>query len=464
MPDAVILFSSTRDPEARRADMNAARAWQAAHGHHLAWCHRVSARAPESPHARFPAFLVRAPRKALAAVPLPLRVIEIPELVPRRVRAAIVRNVVYDQRGRALRGLSHFAPGTLVYVAGPYSGDGYERTLMLGRDRETSRYIAMMGATARLKQWHLAQVTDPEALFVLRHASGNWDPGPSHASDALPNAPPPIAWQPPAAWNALVERWFEPERPRLAECAAVVLDCPVPEARTRVEQGTLGTELVAAQKGRYRSGAAPVVRSAAAAWRALAPSAWQAANTRVFARPDLSGPSAEPIGYATRPFPGDLHTAVVFCSAPAGIARAEALARELAAMLPPPTKDAAVPSSATPRAVWHFVHHAAAAHLLRTAPPAVPRGHDATASRHALLDLLRALTLAVMRDDDIAAHDLVAALPGDTTAPARGLAALVLEIVAQGYALVDVTNADATHLACPLLPVGRKREHATTTV
>src|SRR5512140_226465 len=278
MLDAVIYLTTSRVSEARHAAVEAARSWQATHASSLAWCYRVSAGTPEPPHARCAALLVRAPRAALDAVPPPLRAVEIPALVPRRVKAAIVRNIAYDRRGILTRGLSHFAPGTLVYAAGPYSGDGYERTVMIGRDRETARYISMMGATARLKQWHSAEVTDPEALFVLRNAYCDWNYERSLELTRLPSTPPPIAWQPPAAWPELVGRWFEPERPRLAECAAAVLDCEIAQARTWIEQATLGPALIAAQKGRFRPGAEAVVRSASAAWRALAPPAWQSAE------------------------------------------------------------------------------------------------------------------------------------------------------------------------------------------
>jgi hypothetical protein len=122
MPDAVIYLTASRDPATRGAAVQAGDAWQRAHAQSITWCHRLSVPAPK-PRERYLVLLVRASADALAAVPSQLTVEQI-ALSPHRVRAAIVRDIAYDGHGRLVRGMSRFAPGTRVYVAGPYSGDG----------------------------------------------------------------------------------------------------------------------------------------------------------------------------------------------------------------------------------------------------------------------------------------------------------------------------------------------------
>ena len=352
---------------------------------------------------------------------------------PRRVRAAIVRDIAYDLQGRLVRGMSHFAPGSLVYVAGPYSGDGYARTMMIGRDRDTARYVALMGSTARLKQWHLADVTEPDALRAIHHAAGDWDYRFSYPLD-LPTAPPPIAWQPHDAWRQLVARWLEPDRPQLAACAAAILGCTLDEAHASLARGNLGAQLVAAQKGR----APAAVRSSAAAWRALAPASWQVdATARAFARSDLAGPATATT--PTRPVPGNMHAVVALCSGPASVEAAEVLARQLIAALHP---------APPPAIVWHFVrHNEIAAHLQPT---------RVTAPSTSLpLDALRALMLAISRDDDQAAQPLADALRADAaSAGCPDPVAPLVALLASGHALLDLTPTTA-HLACPLFPASR---------
>jgi len=438
MHDAVIYLTTSRDPATRSAAAQAAHAWQDQHTHGVASCLLMSGPAPRPPFDRCMVLLVRASTDALAAVPSPFTVERL-ALSPRRLRAAIVRDVAYDSRGRLVRGMSRFAPGTQVYVAGPYSGDGYERTMMIGRDRDTTRYIVLMGATARLKQWHLADVTEPEALFVLRSAAGDWE---YHfiSNTGLSTMLPPVAWQPPEAWGPLVARWFAPERPRLAACAAAVLGCEHDEALAWIEQGTLERQLIAAQKGRC---VPAVLRSSIEAWRALAPPAWQAdAVSRSFARRDLGAPGAEAHALPRRARPGSMHATVAFCSGPDGVEAAEALAREIAATLRP---------AASPAVVWHFVRRSEIGARLQ--PDPCSRGDDGrtAAGAAALLDAMRALTVAIARDDDGAAQERVSALRAAAAAGSRrDPSGPLLALITHGYALLDVTDDGAVHLACPL--------------
>jgi hypothetical protein len=237
-----------------------------------------------------------------------------------------------------------------------------------------------------------------------------------------------------------------------------VLDCEVDQARAWLAQGTLGAELTRAQLGRYRPGTPAVVRSAATAWRALAPPAWQAPDApRAFARPDLSPARASRTMLPTRPTPGQLHAAVVFCSAPETIATVEALATELAALLPPPE---AVPPCPTSGMVWHFVRRSEVGQYLALdmhGEALDRRAVSQPSPRRAMTDALRAMTLAISQDDDLAAHDLKDRFDRGA---APGPGALLVEIIARGHALIDVTDDGTPHLVCPLLPaVASRRSH-----
>jgi hypothetical protein len=298
-----------------------------------------------------------------------------------------------------------------------------------------------MGPTARLKQWHLADVTEPEALFVLRMAAGDWEY--RFTSNAgLPSTRPPIVWQPAEAWGGLVARWFTPERPRLAACAAAALGCEHEEALGWIAQGTLECKLVAAQKGRSPPASRPVLRSSTEAWRALAPLAWQADGAlRSFARPDLGAPASKAHALPTRARPGSMQATVAFCSGPSGIEAAEALARDIAATLASDGREAA-----SRAVVWHFVRRSEICARLQPAPRSP--GDDGYAA--AILDALRALTVAIARDDDGAAQERVSTLRATATGIRGDPSGPLLALIAHGYALLDVTDDGAVHLACPL--------------
>jgi hypothetical protein len=78
----------------------------------------------------------------------------------------------YVSRGDRIHGSRHFAPGETLFVSGPHSGDGLERTYLTGRHRD-GRWASMLGPTARLVDWRVGTLTDPGWIAAVRGAT--WD-------------------------------------------------------------------------------------------------------------------------------------------------------------------------------------------------------------------------------------------------------------------------------------------------
>jgi hypothetical protein len=152
------------EPEPYRALRQALFAWAERHREH------VQNRWPISANE----LLVIASAEALADLPAPAGWREI-ELAPRWGLLADVADRTYQIRGTPVRGTRHFAPGTTLYVYPPYSGDGFERTYMVGPHRDTRAYISIIGPTARLERWRVETITHPAMLYEIGRALVPWD-------------------------------------------------------------------------------------------------------------------------------------------------------------------------------------------------------------------------------------------------------------------------------------------------
>ncbi|MEX0173472.1 hypothetical protein [Streptomyces sp. LMG1-1-1.1] len=104
--------------------------------------------------------------------------------VPRREPVWLVAaNVVAWRRcgvgGRELRpGTKNFKGGAKVYVVHVYWGPGGERLTVLGRERHTSRWIAIDTATRHLHGFRPKLVHTPRVLERLHEAGRELGPGP----------------------------------------------------------------------------------------------------------------------------------------------------------------------------------------------------------------------------------------------------------------------------------------------
>ncbi|MEJ1241071.1 hypothetical protein WBG78_23185 [Chryseolinea sp. T2] len=58
-------------------------------------------------------------------------------------------------------GTKHFSPGTKVYCFPPQWGDGYEKIRVIGRPRQSSRFIKVVISSSLVTNWRLQQVFKP---------------------------------------------------------------------------------------------------------------------------------------------------------------------------------------------------------------------------------------------------------------------------------------------------------------
>lgn len=335
--------------------------------------------------------------------------------------AAFVRDLLFERDGRELRGTRLFAPGTLVHVAPPMSGDGWARTYLTGPARDTGRYATVVGPRSRLHRHHRRWIDDPEMLATLGPDTGPWqrpELGPylaTFSEDPLAEEGR-FGWSP-GEWGALTAGLLSPRRPELTRCVATALALTESEARALIARGAAGRALY---RGAIEGRPTPALR-AAEAWEALAPVAWTSDPSRRFHL--TNAPGAKP-----KRAPNTLLAVACVCADVEGVVAAESLAREVAA---------ACGVGSVGEVVW------------RVAPRTELHGR-ATGTRSGALDegsldaRLAGLVRAVMVNDEVWRERVAPALPEAALAPLFGLVRL-------GYAIERLSPESVT-LMCPTLP------------
>jgi hypothetical protein len=253
----------------------------------------------------------------------------IPPPPPHFALAAYVRDLIYEDRGREMRGTRYFAPGSLVYVGRPYSRDGWERTFITGPVRGSGQYVSVLGPRSRLVHHHRRHVSDPIMLEALSRSQGGWwGAGGSIPEDLARFSEDPLAdtreagWAD-GEWEGLTSRLLVPERSRRVACVATVLDVPHARAEALLAEGTAGRALRNVFKGRPGPYGSSPLRSARSAWKVLAPAAWLAEDS---GRRFLAA-SGEELDVPETPL-----DVACLCSDEDGLVEAEGVARELAAL------------------------------------------------------------------------------------------------------------------------------------
>lgn len=243
--------------------------------------------------------------------------------------AAYVRDLIYEDHGREVRGTRYFAPGSLVYVGRPYSGDGWERTFITGPVRGSGQFISVHGPRSRLVHHHRRWVSEPAVLEALsRSWSGWWREDGSIPEDLARFSEDPLedtreaGWAP-GEWEWLTSRLLVPERSRRVECVATVLNVPAARAEALLAEGAAGRALRNLFKGRPGPYGSTPLRSARSAWRVLAPVAWLAedAGRRFLAT------NGEVLDAPETPL-----DVACLCADEEGVEDAEVVARQLAAL------------------------------------------------------------------------------------------------------------------------------------
>lgn len=249
---------------------------------------------------------------------------------PREGVVGFMRDLLTEVDGVEMRGTRLFAPGTLIYVHPPFSGDGWERTYLTGASRLDGRLASVLGPRRRIGRQHRRLVTDPDALALFATRSrGYWErDGPWTANTLpffsdVPDAGEREQGWAPGEWDALTRTLLAPERPRLIECLSRVLDVDAQHAEALVAQGAAGRAVKEASRGAEAMGGPTLLRKKHEAWEALSPEGWTRGDRRQF-----TGVSREE--RALRELPTSLLGVVSFCALGAAVETAEALARELA--------------------------------------------------------------------------------------------------------------------------------------
>ncbi len=72
-------------------------------------------------------------------------------------------------------GTKHFSPGTKVYAYPAQWGDGYEKILVIGKHRGSTKFVSMVIRSTWVTNWRAKVVYHPEVLRRLRERSPlNW--------------------------------------------------------------------------------------------------------------------------------------------------------------------------------------------------------------------------------------------------------------------------------------------------
>jgi hypothetical protein len=90
----------------------------------------------------------------------------------------LVGNIVWDhpygEQQETRRGTKHFSPGAKVYCFPTQWGDGYEKIKVIGRPRNTTRFVFVVIRSAYVTNWRLDKVYSPHVKRLMLENHG-WD-------------------------------------------------------------------------------------------------------------------------------------------------------------------------------------------------------------------------------------------------------------------------------------------------
>ena len=99
---------------------------------------------------------------------------------------AYIRDLSYGIKGKIVHGTKHFLPNQAVYPHKIYSGDGYERSFVTGRQKESNRFISIMMPVIKMEKWSIEKLSNPIILFRMQEGAGwNGSTGGSHQAAQL---------------------------------------------------------------------------------------------------------------------------------------------------------------------------------------------------------------------------------------------------------------------------------------
>lgn len=84
----------------------------------------------------------------------------------------IVENYPFGVNNQIQNGTKHFSPKSKVYCLPGQWGDGYENIKVIGRHRNTNRYVCITMQSKLITNWRLQKVYRPYILNVMQSQLG----------------------------------------------------------------------------------------------------------------------------------------------------------------------------------------------------------------------------------------------------------------------------------------------------
>lgn len=93
-------------------------------------------------------------------------------------RWCLIGNIIDEHvnkgTGETVHGTKHFSPGTKVYIAPLQWGDGYEHIVVIGKHRNSFRYIQMVIDNRYTTNWRLGRIYSPAILNLIELSDYTW--------------------------------------------------------------------------------------------------------------------------------------------------------------------------------------------------------------------------------------------------------------------------------------------------
>ena len=105
-------------------------------------------------------------------------------------RWCLVGNIVedheYGEEHEIKHGTKQFSPGAKVYMAPPAWGDGYEKIIVIGKPRNSKRYIEVIMRSEYIENLRMQVVYKPQILRMMNDSDYSWwEDGEYHRKESL---------------------------------------------------------------------------------------------------------------------------------------------------------------------------------------------------------------------------------------------------------------------------------------
>ncbi|MBR3227669.1 MAG: hypothetical protein IKF68_03895 [Erysipelotrichaceae bacterium] len=99
------------------------------------------------------------------------------EIIP-SFRWCLVGNIINEhfqgENKDIVHGTKHFSPNTKVYIAPANWGDGFEKVIVIGKQRKRFKYIELVMPSKWTENWRLGKICKPEILNIIEISDHTW--------------------------------------------------------------------------------------------------------------------------------------------------------------------------------------------------------------------------------------------------------------------------------------------------